>query len=146
MTTLRMLLPAILALSAHPLSAETPLDRVQTGFRSLGTGAWDTALREWTRDGTWVDVEGRLKLKLEGWISNPRAIGRWEAFNPPHLTTLWQRHWMMASFDQGAVFLTFDFVAHKGQWRLVGLQATQDPAEALPHVDLLPVVQASRNP
>lgn len=144
MTRIRKFLPAILALSVLPLSAETPLDRIQTGFRSLGTGAWDTALSEWTRDGTWVDGEGKLKLKLEGWISNPRAIGRWEVFNSPHLTTLWQRHWMVVSFDQGAVFLTFDYVAHKGQWRLAGLLATQDPAEVLPHVDLLPVVLASR--
>ena len=145
MPRFRFALPAILALSTLDLAAQSPGERLVAGFRTLGTGTWENALREWTRDGTWVDVDGKLKLKLEGWISNPRSIGHWESINLPHVTTIWQRHWMMATFDQGAVFFTFDYVAHKGQWRLVGVQAALDPAEILPHLELLPAILAARN-
>jgi hypothetical protein len=51
---------------------------------------------------------------------------------------------MMASFDQGAIYFVFDFVHHKGQWRLVALQASQEPREVLPHLDLLPAILAPR--
>ncbi len=134
----RFILPAVLVGLGVPGAAQSPPDRIQTGFKSLSTGSWDSALKEWARDGIWVDGEGRLKAKLEGLISGPRSIGRWESVNLPYLTVTWQRHWLMASFDQGAVFFVFDYVFHRGQWRLMGLQATPDPVEALPHLDLLP--------
>lgn len=134
----RSVLPIALAAAASVLAAQSPPERIQAGFKALGTGNWESALREWARDGIWVDAEGRLQGKLEGLVPVPRSLGRWEAVNPPYLTTLWQRHWMAASFDQGAVFFVFDFAHHRGQWRLVGLQATLDPGEALPHLDLLP--------
>lgn len=136
---------AMVALSALPLAAQSPLEKIQLGFRALPTGNWDYALKEWTKDGTWVDVDNRLKVRLEGWISSPRTFGHWESINLPHLTSTWQRHWVMASFDQGAVFFAFDFVLHKAQWRLAAVQATQDPGEILPHLDLLPAALAAKN-
>lgn len=142
----RFILPAILAVSVFSLSAQAPLERIHLGFRALPTGNWDYALREWTRDGTWVDAEGKLKQKLEAWISSPRTFGHWEAITTPHLTSTWQRHWVMASFDQGAVFFSFDYVLHKAQWRLIGVQASQEPSDLLPHLDLLPAVLAKKNP
>jgi hypothetical protein len=130
---------------ALPLVAQTPPERIQAGFKSLSTGNWETALKEWTRDGVWVDVDGKLAARLEAQIAGPRSIGRWESVNLPFLTVMWQRHWMMASFDQGAMFFVFDYVQHKGQWRLMALQATQDPREVLPNLDLLPGTLALRN-
>jgi hypothetical protein len=144
MLSLRAPLQVLVALAALPLSAQTVPERVERGFKTLSTGNWETALREWTRDGMWSDAEGRIQQKLEGWIPGPRTIGRWESVNLPQITPAWQRHWMMATFDQGVVFLIFDFALHKGQWRLLRMQVAQDPAEALPHLDLLPAILASR--
>jgi hypothetical protein len=140
----RSVLPVLLAAAALPLAAQAPPERIQTGFKTLSTGNWESALKEWTRDGVWVDVDGKLQAKLDGLIPGPRSIGQWEAVNLPYLTLTWQRHWMLASFDQGAMFFVFDYVHHKGQWRLVALRATQDPGEVLPHLDLLPGTLASR--
>lgn len=142
MRVLRLALPFVLL--AMPLLAQSAPERIHTGFKTLSTGSWESALKEWTRDGVWVDGEGKLQAKLEGLVASPRSVGRWEAVNLPLITAAWQRHWMMASFDQGAVFFVFDFVQHKGQWRLVALQATSDPREALPHLDLLPGILAQR--
>lgn len=140
----RSVLAATLLATAIPLGAQAPPERVQAGFKTLSTGNWESALKEWSRDGIWVDVEGKLQAKLEGLIPAPRSVGHWEPVNLPYLTLTWQRHWLMASFDQGAMFFVFDFVQHKGQWRLVALKATQDPSEVLPHLDLLPGTLASR--
>lgn len=142
MRVLRFALPFVLL--AMPLQAQSAPERIQAGFKTLSTGSWESALKEWTRDGVWVDGEGKLLAKLEGLVASPRSVGRWEAVNLPLITVAWQRHWMMASFDQGAVFFVFDFVQHKGQWRLVALHATSDPREALPHLDLLPGILAQR--
>lgn len=137
-------LASLLAAAALPLAAQPAQERIQTGFKTLSTGSWETALKEWTRDGIWVDVDGRLKAKLDALIPGPRSVGHWESVNLPYLTATWQRHWMMAGFDQGAVFFVFDFLLHKGQWRLISLQATEDPTIALPHLDLLPGTLAPR--
>lgn len=142
MFSCRYVLPAALVAIVFPLVAQAPPERIQTGFKTLSTGNWESALKEWTRDGVWVDAEGKLQTKLEDLIPGPRSIGHWGAVNLPYLT--WQRHWMLASFDQGAVFFVFDFIHHKGQWRLVAPRATQDPSEMLPHLDLLPGTPASR--
>lgn len=144
MLNCRYVLALALVVTACPLVAQSPPERIQTGFRTLSTGSWESALKEWTRDGVWVDVDGKLQAKLEALIPGPRSVGRWESVNLPYLTLMWQRHWMMASFDQGAMFFVFDYVNHKGQWRLVALRASQDPGEVLPHLDLLPGVLASR--
>ena len=141
----RVALPAILALSVSPLLAQAPLEKIHQGFKALPTGNWEYVLREWTKDGTWVDVDGKFKTKLDAWISSPRTFGQWEPVNLPHLTPTWQRHWAMATFDQGAVFFSFDYVLHKAQWRLISIQATQDPAELLPHLELLPALLAQKN-
>ena len=140
----RYALPIALVAAASALGAQSPQERIQAGFKTLSSGNWESAVKEWARDGVWVDGEGKLLAKLEGAIAGPRSVGHWEAVNLPHLNSLWQRHWMMASFDQGAMFFVFDYVHHKGQWRLVTLQATQDPREALPHLDLLPGTLAAR--
>lgn len=140
----RYALSIALVAAASALGAQSPQERIQAGFKTLGSGNWESAVKEWARDGVWVDGEGKLLAKLEASIAGPRSVGSWEAVNLPHLTSLWQRHWMMASFDQGAMFFVFDYVHHKGQWRLVTLQATLDPREAMPHLDLLPGTLAAR--
>jgi hypothetical protein len=140
----RFTLAAALVASALPLLAQSPQERIQSGFKSLSTGSWESALKEWVRDGIWSDADGKLLAKLEGSVSGPRSIGHWEPVNLPHLTLTWQRHWMLASFDQGALFFQFDFMLHKGQWRLVALSASQDPRELLPHLDLLPSLLAAQ--
>jgi hypothetical protein len=141
----RYVLPIAVVLAAQPVGAQSPPERIQAGFKTLSTGSWETALREWIRDGVWVDVDGKLQTKLEGAIPGPRSVGDWESVNPPYLTHTWQRHWLVVNFDQGAMFFVFDYMHHKGQWRLVALRASQDPAEVLPHLDLLPGLLASRN-
>jgi hypothetical protein len=141
----RTLLPIAWVAAGLSLSAQAPPERIQAGFKSLGTGSWESALKEWTRDGIWLDGEGKLLTKLEAQIPAPRSIGRWEQVNLPFTTALWQRHWMMATFDQGAMFFLFDHVYHKGQWHLVGIYASQDPRELLPNLDLLPSNLAQRN-
>lgn len=140
MLPVRSALPVPFLLLTLPLAAQTPVERIQSGFKALPTGNWDYAVREWTRDGTWVDVDGKLKQKLDGWFPGPRTIGHWQAIAPPFLTPTWQRHWYVASFDHGTVFFSFDYVLHKSQWRLTVFQATQDPTEILPHLDLLPTL------
>jgi len=138
MMNCRYFLPAVLLAIATPLAAQLPPQRIQAGFKTLSTGSWESALKEWCRDGTWTDIDGTLKAKLDGLIPGPRSIGHWESVNLPYLTATWQRHWMMATFDQGAVFFVFDYALHKGQWRLLALRATQEPVELMPHLDLLP--------
>ncbi len=139
----RCVRPIIMVATAFSLAAQAPPERILTGFKTLSTGSWESALKEWSRDGVWVDADGRLKAKLDGLASGPRSIGHWESVNLPYLTVTWQRHWMMATFDQGTVFFVFDYVLHKGQWRLQALQATQDPMEVLPHLDLMPTTLAA---
>lgn len=141
----RYLLPVAGVVAGLSLAAQVPPERIQTGFKSLSTGSWESALKEWTRDGVWVDGEGKLLAKLEAQMPGPRSIGRWEQVNLPLITGIWQRHWMMATFDQGALFFMFDYVHHKGRWHLVGLYASQDPRELLPNLDLLPSNLAQRN-
>lgn len=145
MPWLRLLLSLALLVMTSQAGAQTPPERIQTGFKTLSTGTWESALREWAREGVWVDVEGKVQSRVESLIPAPRSVGRWEAVNLPHLTVMWQRHWMMASFDQGALYFLFDYAHHKGLWRLVSLQVTKDPGEVLPHLDLLPAVMAIRN-
>jgi hypothetical protein len=145
MFSFRSVLPALLLVQTLGLAAQGPHERIQLGFKALPTGNWDYALREWTRDGTWVDVDGKLKGKLEGWIPGPRTFGHWEPMTLAHRTPVWQRHWVTASFDQGVVYFSFDFVLHKTQWRLASLQAAQDPTEILPHLDLLPAILAIKD-
>jgi len=140
----RFVLPVALMVTALPLVAQSPSERIQAGFKILSTSNWESAMKEWARDGVWSDVDGRLQARLEGLIPGTRSIGHWEPVNLPYLIPMWQRHWMMASFDQGPMFFMFDYMHHKGQWRLVGLQVAQDPGEMLPHLDLLPGMQASR--
>ena len=136
----RFVFPVALLVTALPLVAQSPSERIQTGFKILSTSNWESALKEWARD----DVDGRLQARLEGLVPGTHSLGRWEPVNLPYLCPMWQRHWMMASFDQGPMFFMFDYAHHKGQWRLVALQVTQDPGEILPHLDLLPSMQASR--
>jgi len=141
----RSILPLALVVASSLGLAQTPPERIQAGFKTLSTGNWESALKEWAREGVWVDVDGKVQARVESLIPGPRSVGRWESVNLPQLTTMWQRHWMMASFDQGALFFVFDYAHHKGQWRLVSLQVTKDPGEVLPHLDLLPGVMAMRN-
>ncbi|MDR3683067.1 MAG: hypothetical protein P4L11_04985 [Geothrix sp.] len=144
MRACRSVFPAALLAAVLPLAAQSPSERIHSGFKILSTGSWEAALKEWARDGVWVDGEGRLQARLEALVPGTRSIGRWESVNLPYLSPTWQRHWMIATFDQGPLFFLFDYVHHNGQWRLVALQVAQDPEEVLPHLDLLPSLQAPR--
>lgn len=113
MRVLRSVLPFLILVL--PLLAQSPPERIQAGFKTLSTGSWESALKAWARDGVWVDGDGRLQAKLEGQTSTPRSVGRWDAANLPVVTAAWQRHWMVATFDQGACF----FVLRDGScWRM----------------------------
>ncbi len=127
-------LAALVALSQ--VQARPPLEKLKRGFSSLSNGTWEGAFREWNEEGhlsasRLEEVRGKLaRLGVEA-----RAIGEWTAFHPALVQPLWQRHWVLATFDQGAGYFAFDFQFHKGEWRLAGLEVTGNPAELVPNLD-----------
>ena len=117
-----------------------PMERIQQGLKTLSVGNWSDAFSQWTRDARLPEgMEAELKQRLDGWMPNTRGIGQWALLRPPLWTSLWQRHWLVVTFDQGALFFNFDHVLHKNTWVLVGLQAGRDPQGVLPHLDHLPM-------
>ncbi len=142
-----MLLRALPALVLTvPLLAQStaPADRIEAGFRTLSTGSWDDAFKEWRKDSLPMDgTAGEAQTHLEAWISRTWSIGRWEPVLAVPAASGWQRQWWMASFDQGVVFFAFDHVLHKGEWRLFRIEASRDPKALLPGLDLL-AAQAQR--
>jgi hypothetical protein len=135
----------LLASALVAQTPNTPQAKIQRGFASLSQGSWAHALAEWNHDGTLGDEKlEESRTALERMVSNPRTIGEWGVVHPPVLQRLWQRHWAMATFDRGALFLVVDFHLHKGEWRLFRITPTQDPREILPNLDA-PVSIRERN-
>ena len=46
MRPFRLLLPVLFRAAASALVAQTAPERIQTGFKSLSTGSWESALKE----------------------------------------------------------------------------------------------------
>jgi len=126
-------------LVAHPLAAVTPQSpqtKIQRGLTSLSQGSWGHVLAEWNQDGMLGDEKlEECRAALDRLAPHPRTIGEWGPIHTPVIQRLWQRHWLMATFDRGALFVALDFVLHKGEWRLMRAAPTQDPREILPNLD-----------
>ena len=141
-------LPFLLAcsfLAAPAQSPQTPQTKIQRGFASLSQGTWNNALVEWNQDGLLGDDKlEESRAALEKLAPTPRTIGEWGTLHAPVLQRLWQRHWLMATFDRGAVFVSLDYVWHKGEWRLLKITPTQEPREILPNLDA-PATVRERN-
>lgn len=122
-------LPALLL--ALPLAAQdAPMasHRTMEGLKALNVGRWEDALRAWSREGYLGNEElTRLQDRLQAFIPSTRSVGSWAPFRKPLTTELWERHFITVTFDDGAVYLVFDWVLHKEHWRLQRLQAVQDP-------------------
>ncbi len=122
-------LPALLV--ALPLAAQgapMALSRTVEGLKALNVGRWEDALRSWSREGyLGGDELTRLQDRLQTFIPSTRSVGSWATFRKPLTTELWERHFITVTFDDGAVYLVFDWVLHKEHWRLQRLQAVQDP-------------------
>ena len=118
-----------------PLAAQAaPQARTRTleGLRALNVGRWEDALRSWAREGYLsADELARLLDRLQGLIPGSRSVGGWAPFREPLVTDLWERHFITATFDEGGIFLVFDWIRHKDHWRLQRLQVVQDPAPFL---------------
>jgi hypothetical protein len=114
-----------------PLAAQGPalaLGRTTEGLKALNVGRWEDALRAWSREG-YLGAEELLRLQgqLQALIPSTRAVGGWAPFRKPLTTELWERHFLTVSFEEGAVFLVFDWIQHRAHWRLQRLQVVQDP-------------------
>ncbi len=124
-------------LLALPLLSQTPAERISSGFKTLRTGSWTDAFREWEQQALpFAPVDPEPRKVLEEWVPKTWSLGTWELLQTSPLSTTWQRQWWLASFDQGVVFFTFDCVKHKGEWRVFRLQVSRDPAAVLPGLDL----------
>jgi hypothetical protein len=123
------------------LVAQVPAERIIAGFKSLSTGSWSDAFKEWDKQALpYVPVDQEPRKVLEDWIPKTWSIGGWELLQSTPLSKSWQRQWWLASFDQGVVFFTFDYVMHKGEWRIFRIQVSRDPAVVLPGLDLYPSI------
>ena len=129
-------LAVLVALPSAAQAPHPPQTKIQRGLASLSQGSWGHALAEWNQDGTLTDERlDEVRAALDRLAPQPRTIGEWGALHAPVIQRLWQRHWLMATFDRGAVFLSLDFIWHKGEWRLLKVVPAQDPRELLPHLD-----------
>ncbi|WP_306589792.1 hypothetical protein [Geothrix sp. 21YS21S-4] len=141
MRTIRPFLLILLVSSG--LLAQVPAERISAGFKSLGTGSWGDAFKEWDKQALpYVPVEQDPRKVLEEWIPSTWSIGGWELLQSTPIGKRWQRQWWLASFDQGVVFFSFDHVFHKGEWRIFRIQVSRDPAGVLPGLDLYPSLLA----
>ncbi|MFZ1613535.1 MAG: hypothetical protein WAT51_05150 [Holophaga sp.] len=132
----------VLFLSMHSM-AQVPAGQVNNGFKTLSTGAWADAFKEWEKQALpLAPVDPEPRKVLEEWIPKTWSIGGWELLQTTPLGNKWQRQWWLASFDQGVVFFSFDYVFHKGEWRIFRLQVSRDPATVLPGLDLYPGILA----
>jgi len=121
------------------LLGQTPAERVNAGFKSLSTGSWADAFKEWEKQALpFAAVDPEPRKVLEEWIPKTWSIGHWELLQTTPISKVWQRQWWLATFDQGVVFFSFDYVFHKGEWRPFRIQVTRDPAIVLPGLDLYP--------
>ncbi len=129
---MRALPVLLIALPLAAQGAPVALSRTAEGLRALNVGRWEDALRSWSRDGYLsADELTRIQDRLQGFISSTRTVGSWATFRKPLSTDLWERHFITVTFDDGAVYLIFDWILHKERWRLQRLQAVQDPTPFL---------------
>jgi hypothetical protein len=135
-------------LFAPTLAAQTPQipqTKIQRGFASLSQGSWSHALAEWNQDGMLADEKlEETRAALEKLAPQPRTIGEWGPLHAPVLQRLWQRHWLLAGFDRGALFVAIDYIWHKGEWRLLKVTPTLEPRDLLPNLDA-PATVRERN-
>lgn len=123
--------------------AQVPAERIIAGFKTLSTGSWSDAFSEWDKQALpYVPVGQEPRRVLEEWIPKTWTIGGWELLQATPVSKSWQRQWWLASFDQGVVFFSFDYVLHKGEWRIFRIQVSRDPAVVLPGLDLYPSILA----
>ncbi len=135
-------LPLVLLVS-FGLLAQVPAERINAGFNSLSTGSWSDAFKEWDKQALpSAPVDQEPRKALEEWIPRTWNIGGWELLQATPMSKTWQRQWWLASFDQGVVFFSFDYVLHKGEWRIFRIQVSRDPAVVLPGLDLYPSLLA----
>lgn len=117
-------------------ASRPPVAKLQRGFASLSNGTWDSAFREWNEEGALNAARlDEMRVRLTKLGLEPRAIGDFTAFHPPLLQNLWQRHWVLATFDSGAAFFVFDFQQHKGEWRLSRMDVSPNPQDFVPNLD-----------
>jgi len=134
---------SLLLLLSVPSMAQTPSERINNGFKALGAGSWADAFKEWEKQALpLAPVDPDPRKVLEEWIPKTWGIGSWELLQTSPLGKAWQRQWWVASFDQGVVFFSFDYVMHKGEWRIFRLQVSRDPAALFPGLDLYPSLAA----
>ncbi len=123
------------------LLGQVPVERVSAGFKSLSTGSWTDAFKEWEKQALPLAViDPEPRKVLEEWIPKTWSIGNWELIQTSPIGKVWQRQWWLASFDQGVVFFSFDYVFHKGEWRTFRIQVSRDPVGVLPSLDLYPAI------
>jgi hypothetical protein len=133
----------LVLLLSFGLVGQVPVERVNAGFKSLGTGSWNDAFKEWEKQALpFAAVDPEPRKVLEEWIPKTWSIGNWELIQTTPIGKVWQRQWWVASFDQGVVFFSFDYVFHKGEWRIFRIQVTRDPVVVLPGLDLYPAILA----
>lgn len=126
-------------LLALPLAAQVlPQQRIHRGLTNLFNGTWTAALNEWNTQGTLTpQALETARVQLEALASTPRGLEALHTPHPPLRTSRWERHWVMATHDAGPLFLTFDFMLHRDEWRLFRLQVTDDPKVFLPDLERL---------
>lgn len=135
-------LSLVLSLS-FGLLAQAPVERINAGFKSLSTGSWTDAFKEWDKQALpYAPVDPEPRKALEEWIPKTWSIGSWELLQTTSTSKTWQRQWWLASFDQGVVFFSFDYVVHKGEWRIFRIQVSRDPQAVLPGLDMYPAMVA----
>jgi len=123
------------------LTAQSPGERVNNGFKTLGTGGWSDAFLEWEKQSLGSSKLGlEPRQMLEEWIPKTWSIGNWELFQNISVSKIWQRQLWIATFDSGVVFFAFDFVLHKGEWRIFNLSVSKDPKSIAPNLDIYAVM------
>lgn len=129
--------PLAALLLTLPLAAQVaPTARIQRGMGNLFNGTWSAALGEWATNGTLQpQALETLRSQLETLAPSPRTLEPWTSPHPPLRTARWERHWVMATTDTGPIFLTFDFMFHRGDWRLFRLNVTDDPRVFAPDLE-----------
>jgi hypothetical protein len=133
-----LLLAALILAAPLPAQSAAPSTRIEAGFKTLSTGSWEDAFKEWRKDGLPLDAsEIEVRKHLEEWIPRTWNIGSWELVLSSPPSPSWQRQWWLATFDQGVVFFAFDHVWHKGEWRLFRIEVSRDPKNLIPNLDLL---------
>lgn len=129
------------ALLAVPLLAQPigPTGHIAGGFKALSSGEWHDAFNEWEKQCLPLgEEELSLRKNLDKWVPKTWSIGAYEMVRRTRLTSAWQRQWWFASFDQGVVFFVFDYVLHKGEWRLFRVEGSRDPKDLMLGLDLVP--------